>query len=61
MDRKFRDFGDEYLRALLENDFNPKFVLCGHIHNPMRLKDKVNKSVIVNSCYKKMNCYIIEI
>jgi Icc-related predicted phosphoesterase len=60
MDRKYRDFGDEYLRALLENDFNPKFVLCGHIHNPMKLKDKVNKSVIVNSCYKKMNYCIIK-
>ena len=55
MDRKFRDFGDEYLRALLVNDFNPKCVLCGHIHNPLRLKDKVGESLIVNSCYKKLN------
>ena len=59
IDRKYRDFGDEYLRKLLENDFNPKYVFCGHIHNPMRLKDKINKSIIVNSCYRKFNFSII--
>jgi Icc-related predicted phosphoesterase len=60
IDKKLRDFGDAYLRILLENEFNPKFVLCGHIHNPLKLKDKVGKSLIINSCYKKFNFSIVE-
>jgi len=46
--REYRDFGDKEISDYLK--LNPvKYLLCGHIHNPLKRKDKINKTEIINS------------
>ena len=61
IDKNYRDFGDDTLKTLLKKDFTPKYLLCGHQHKPQRLKDKINKTTIINACYKKDNIYLLNI
>ena len=32
----------------IKNWFSPKFILSGHIHNPLKTKDKLNNIIIYN-------------
>jgi Icc-related predicted phosphoesterase len=46
--KNYKDFGDIEIRKYLK--FNsPKYLLSGHIHNPLKRKDILNKTKIINS------------
>lgn len=43
------DWGDrELLRALKTHIISPKFLLCGHVHNPLKDNDKILNTKIFN-------------
>jgi len=44
-----KEFGDKELKEALENYFFPKYLLCGHVHNPIKKVDKINKTTIYNN------------
>ena len=60
-DKNYKDFGDEFLEKLLKYDFNPKYLLCGHVHNPLSLQDRINKTTIINSCFEKYNISLLKL
>jgi Icc-related predicted phosphoesterase len=46
--KDYKDFGDIEIKEYLK--FNsPKYLLCGHIHNPLKREDRLNKTTIINS------------
>ena len=49
--KNYKDFGDREILEYLK--FNtPKYLLCGHIHNPLKREDVVNKTKIINSAMR---------
>lgn len=51
MDRKKKqDWGDRDLARLLTHRLlQPKVLLCGHVHEPFAVKDKINECIIHNN------------
>ena len=49
--KDYKDFGDREILEYLKHN-TPKYLLCGHIHNPLKREDIVNKTKIVNSAMK---------
>ncbi|QCT95030.1 metallophosphoesterase [Caminibacter mediatlanticus TB-2] len=43
-----KDYGDFEIYYAIKNGFSPKFILSGHIHNPLKTKDKLNSTIIYN-------------
>ena len=49
-----KDWGDKQLyRFLKDNVLKPKYILCGHIHDPLSTEDKINNTVISNPASEK--------
>lgn len=52
MDRKKKqDWGDKDLARLLTHRLlQSKVLLCGHVHEPLEVQDKINEYIIHNNC-----------
>ena len=46
--KNYKDFGDKEILEYLKYN-TPKYLLCGHLHNPLKRKDFINKTTIINS------------
>ena len=60
------DWGDVELYRLLKNNLlTPKYLLCGHVHNPIKNIDTINDTIIYNPAVNKKssipNFNIIEV
>jgi len=48
-DKKEQDWGDRELLRLLKNQLlAPKYLLCGHMHNPKKVTDTLHNTIISN-------------